>query len=269
MKYTSCKICSGTILPENSTNELVKCASCKLAFYENDFTDLDIDAYYKDVYEKEYHNFNNTAKNMSDGMNVKIGYNKSQVMKRVLANNPANIGEIGAGIGLIANYLKEKNVVYTGFEPVAHIVENAKKEGLNIEQADFTILKEHANKFDAIVAFEVIEHIDNLKNCLALIFDALKANGRFGFTVPNYDKRLNYANRGDKIYQSGPPLHVNFFTKESIAAMASLLNFKVEYLATRPFPQAQKTLKENLRLISRVVLGNFYGSTIFCMLKKD
>ncbi len=269
MKYTSCKICGGPIHEENKTNELVKCSSCKLTFYESDFTDIDIAAYYKSVYETEYTNFNNAEKNLNKGEDVRIGYNKGQVMKQVLKHHPKKIGEIGAGIGLIANFLRNKQVDYSGFEPVAHIAESGAQRGLNITQADFTVLAQYPSVFDTLLAFEVIEHLDNLADCIKLIHAALKPGGRFGFTVPNYDKRLNYAERGDKIYQSGPPLHVNFFTKESIEKMADLFNFKVDYLTVRAFPESQKTKKKLLRLFTRVFLGNFHGSTIFCVLRKD
>jgi 2-polyprenyl-3-methyl-5-hydroxy-6-metoxy-1,4-benzoquinol methylase len=268
MKYTSCKICDSAIHEENKTLQLVKCASCGITFYGNDLSDIDLDAYYKGVYESDYKNYGKAAANMSEGNNQTIGYNKAQIMSRILKDNPGSIVEFGAGVGIIANFLKNKHVPYQGFELVANVVAESRRQGLNIEQGDFTVLGNHKNQFNTVLAFEVIEHIDNLKLCLGLVHGALQENGRFGFTVPNYNKRLNYPHRGDSISQIGPPVHVNFFTMESIKNMAPLFGFKVEYIAERSFPQRQKKTKEFLRLILRKLTGKFHGPNIYCILRK-
>jgi SAM-dependent methyltransferase len=268
MKYTSCKICGNAIHEENKSLQLVKCVSCGITFYGSNLSGIDIDAYYKDVYESDYKNYRKAAANMSEGNNQTIGYNKAQIMSRILKDNPGSIVEFGAGVGIIANFLKNKNVSYQGFELVANVVAESRRQGLNIEQGDFTILAKYKNQFNTVLAFEVIEHIDNLKQCLSLAYDALQENGRFGFTVPNYDKRLNNPHRGDSISQIGPPVHVNFFTMESIRNIAVPFGFKIEYLAERSFPQRQKSMKEFLRLILRKLTGQFHGPNIYCILRK-
>lgn len=85
-----------------------------------------------------------------------------------------SILEIGCGSGWVGDYLKENGWTnYTGIDivPPADIVgdiRNWKAIGLKEES------------FDVIIAFEVVEHIDCFKECLAL----LKRNGMLMVTTP-------------------------------------------------------------------------------------
>ena len=86
----------------------------------------------------------------------------------------SNILEIGSGNGVLSTYLKNngwKNYISLDIEPPADIVGDIK----NWKQLE---LKE--NSYDYIIAFELIEHIDCVEECYAL----LKQDGKLLMTSP-------------------------------------------------------------------------------------
>ncbi|MES2776613.1 MAG: class I SAM-dependent methyltransferase [Bacteroidota bacterium] len=268
--YKKCKICSGEIRKVNNRYNLVSCKNCGIVFFEKDLKDFDIDGYYSKLYSdlSSYNNYSKQLEQLKQGAQPPLGFDKSWVLKRVLSKKPGEIAEIGCGIGFVGNYIQSKGIAYTGFEPAIQIAAAAKELGINVIQGTTDNLQDYREHFAAVLAFEVIEHIDNLKGAFAAIHSALKPSGRFGFTVPNYNKRLNFDKNGEEIYQSGPPLHINFFTVESIKTIAGEMGFEVEYIKERAFLQKQSTMKKNLRLLYLMGTGKFNGSTIYCVLKK-
>jgi SAM-dependent methyltransferase len=82
--------------------------------------------------------------------------------------------EIGSGIGWAGNYLKQNGWnYYSGIDiiPPAEIVGDIH---------NWKVLGLKENSFDIIIAFEVLEHVDCIKECLEL----LKPGGKLLLTTP-------------------------------------------------------------------------------------
>lgn len=156
-----------------------------------------------------------------------------------------------------------------GIEIDVKTVERAKKASLNIIQGDFKILKDIDEKFDSILAFEVMEHIQDLEELFTIATTKLQQNGYLGFTVPNYNKRLNYIGGHEKNYQSPPPIHLNFFTIESLKNIAEFYNFKVNFCVEKRFPYFNWNKIETYKHIIKALLGNYRGSTIIAVFQKN
>jgi 2-polyprenyl-3-methyl-5-hydroxy-6-metoxy-1,4-benzoquinol methylase len=92
--------------------------------------------------------------------------------------------EIGCGTGWVRNYLKEngwKNYVGIDLVPPADIIGDIRDwENLGLTE----------ETFDIIIAFEVVEHVNCLKECYKL----LKSGGKLMLTspVPHMDWILNF-----------------------------------------------------------------------------
>lgn len=268
MKYPFCKICNASIAEESEKFELVKCSNCEIVFYKDNLDNINLEEYYNGIYKSDYQNYQSQSSLLWNGKDVSVGYDKGKVLKHIIETKPKKVAEIGAGVGLVAKFFSIKEIEYIGFEPATVIAESAKSVGFNIYPKDFNALHDYPATFDSIVAFEVIEHIDKLDACFKAIDLSLKPKGLFGFTVPNYEKRLNYENPGESLHQPGPPLHVNFFTEQSIRKIAAHYKLKVIYLEVRKFPSVQLKVKTTLRLFTKMLTGSFYGSNIFCVLQK-
>lgn len=93
--------------------------------------------------------------------------------------------------------------------------------------ADFYSLKEIPNHFfDAVVCFDVIEHVDNPQKILKNIRQKLKPNGLLFLTTPN---RLGLAGRiiKNKFWGLVPQGHKNVFTLSQMEGLLKTAGFKI------------------------------------------
>ena len=270
--YNCCKICDAPINPLLPIKKIVECSKCKLIFFQENLSDEEVLKLYRDLYDSgndpAYHAHLRQQQLISRGLQPKMGYNKRVVIDKIIQSNLSSIAEIGAGVGVVGKYLTKRQFKYTGIELDEAIAMKANEAGINIQTGSFVNLQAYPNSFDALMAFEVIEHIDNLKLCLTLVYKALSGKGKFGFTVPNFNKRKNYKNAHESLYQPNPPVHVNFFTTENIPLILKFFGFRIEFIRTRPFPDLNFKRKQTYIHVLQALRGNFEGSTIMCIAVK-
>lgn len=268
--FTSCKVCKSEINTVNKKYNLIQCSSCKLVFSEKIFSTEDFESTYNKLYNLsgQYATHQKEFDNLKDNVKRNIGRPKLRIIDYLFDKKVHKICEIGAGVGIVANYLKNKKKEYVGVELDKKTVEKAQSLNLNIQHGDFSIIKNFPDKYDAIIAFEVIEHLQDLDYFFKIITEKLVDGGYLGFTVPNYDKRKNYKNPGDKIYQSGPPIHLNYFTIESIRNIAKLDQYEVVFCEAKKFPYLNWKNRDTYKFIFKALLNQYYGSTLMCVIQK-
>jgi SAM-dependent methyltransferase len=251
----------------------VQCSECRLIFSIEKTGAKEVADLYKTLYhsgnDPSYKTHIQQQQLIQKDRQPKLGYNKRKIIDKIVQGKPSRIGEIGAGVGLVGKYLSEKGYSYTGIELEESIAVAAAAAGINIQSGSFEKLREYPNTFDALLAFEVIEHIDDLKLCLDLINSSLKEKGEFGFTVPNFDKRKNDKNLSEELYQPNPPIHLNFFTTENIPLILKRVGFKTKFLKVRPLPDLVLSKKKTWLHLAKTLTGNFHGSTILCVAVKE
>lgn len=269
--YTTCKICKSSINKVNTKHNLSQCTHCALVFCENLFTNEHFEKTYNALYNdtSQYKAHQKEFENLKNKTPLHVGRPKKRILSYLLENDVKSFCEIGAGVGVVASYLLNKSVAYTGIELDKKTVEKAQSLGLNIQNGDFSMLHLLEDKFDAVVAFEVIEHLQDLDLFFKLVYSKLSDIGYLGFTVPNYDKRKNYKNPGNHIYQSGPPIHLNFFTIESIAKIAPLYNFHVVFCEAKKLPYLNLGNLKTYTDILKAGINRYHGSTLMCVLQKN
>lgn len=268
--FTSCKVCKSETTSINKKYNLIQCSSCKLVFAETIFSNTDFETTYNKLYNlsSQYAIHQKEFDKLKDNSNHNIGRSKLKIINYLSERKVNKICEIGAGVGIVANYLKNKKKDYVGVELDTKTVEKAQSLGLNIKNGDFSIIGNFPDKFEAIIAFEVIEHLQDLDLFFKIITEKLDDGGYLGFTVPNYDKRKNYRNFGEKIYQSGPPIHLNFFTKESIENIAQLYDYEVIFCKPKKFPYLNLKKKDTIIGVFKALFSKYYGSTLMCVIRK-
>jgi len=268
--YDNCKYCGGPIDLVNQKYNLVKCQNCYLVFSKVIFQQKE----FEETYDKLYNDKNPKYKlhTLTEYEQIKkgvfnIGYNR----RRIIHNNvfsDAQILEVGSGNGLMGCYIRHQfpKSIYTGIELDREISEKAKSFGLNIITGDFSVMETLEKKYDMVFMWEVLEHIQDLKKCIKLIEKRLKPEGKFIFSVPNYDKRTNYRDFGDSIFQDAPPIHLNFFTRENVEKIFSGSEFKILKINRKKLPYFNvKSLKE---MSLKILTFKYEGPTLFCVLEK-
>lgn len=269
--YNSCKVCGAPTTLINQRYNLVQCSDCQLIFCNQVFSDEELIKTYDELYNKStiYKRHQNEYINLKSNQNVKLGWGKRRPLQYVLDKNINSICEIGAGVGLVAMYLKKfKEIQYTGIELDKLTALKAQSLGLNVINGSFSILKDLPHNFDAIIGFEVLEHIQDLKHFFELVNGRLRPSGFLVFSVPNYSKKMNYNSESDKLYQDKPPVHLNFFTRENITRILDKSGFSVELLKVKSLPYLNLNVRGTYRQLFLALFGNYEGPTIICVARR-
>lgn len=274
--YSKCKFCNSNYNLKLEKYNLVECESCKLIFCKKQFSQKEIENVYDFLYNKkgdshyDMHSKEEFTK-LKDGKIPNIGYNRKRFIDKCIINKSNSVLEVGSGIGLIGSYLKSKGVLdYLGLEIDYNTYKKSKELGLNTTHADFSYMKNINKNFDIIMLWEVLEHIQDLGLFLKLAMDKLKTKGVLLFSVPNFKKIHNYDSvlTGDNLFQDEPPIHLNFFTKESLSNILTQKGFFVNNIYVKRTPYLNFKSAHFYKMLYKSIHSKYQGSTIYVMATK-
>ena len=129
--------------------------------------------------------------------------------------------DVGGGSGRFLKFVKDH---HPEFEPtLIEVNENlcsVAREVFGLKTFNGTIeqLKLEGGKFDVVVSIATIEHIFDPASYLANIRSVLKDGGILYMTMPRLG-RLARTFSTSAVYDVTPPLHLNFFDRESMKAI--------------------------------------------------
>lgn len=271
-QFEKCKVCDSEIELINAKYNLVKCNKCELIFSKKKYTTQEIisiynklynrsDSHYAKHFEKEYIKLKNREK-------IYVGRNRSNLILKNVKEN-TNLLEIGSGVGLVAVFIRQnyKNLNYLGIEIDTSAFQKSKELGINAVNTDFSFIKNLNFKNDTIMLWEVIEHLQDLKEFLNLSYQNLNNNGKLIFSTPNYDKIKNYENK-DSIYQDPPPIHLNFFTKENLENILRITGYKSILVKKKKRPYFNLKSKDFYINFIKSIFGKYEGSTLYVIATK-
>lgn len=112
-----------------------------------------------------------------------------QLFGRYIGNKPAAILEIGCGTGYVLKGLKTRfpNYILTGSEIHLEGIKFAQKRLPTIEFIQLDAMEmPFENTFEGVGAFDVLEHIEEDVRVMKEVYKALKPNGYFVISVPQY-----------------------------------------------------------------------------------
>ena len=271
MEYKECKICKSEVKLINEKYNLGECDSCKLIFCLKIYSQNEFIALYDKLYNNEnakYSSYSLVEYNMLvENRKIKIGFYRSKLLKKHVLNGKCkSVLEIGSGVGLIGSYIRKENekIKYLGIEIDKESYDKSQFLKLNTIHDDFTAIDNIKETFDVIMLWEVFEHLQDLNLFMELAYKRLNVDGKIILSTPNYNKICNYPKRDmDAIYQDGPLVHLNFFTKESIKTIFEFNQFKNCKVTVKKFPYLEiKTFNFYINCFT-AIFNRFYGSTIF------
>ena len=129
---------------------------------------------------------------------------------------PANILEIGCGTGYVSSFLAQKGYHVTGCEFYKQAIDMS-WSGYDKVRGDATSLPFHAESFDIVCLFDVIEHFNGEAQLLEEAHRVLKKDGIIVITVPARSELWSYV---DEISS-----HKRRYTNEDLTAILAKTSF--------------------------------------------
>lgn len=108
---------------------------------------------------------------------------------------PLSVLEVGAGFGLLSKMLDEQGYSVTALEPY---VQPQYAVGTGVKHISKTLnqfVHTNTEKFDCIILFDVLEHVDDLHSTIQQIQAMLKPDGVVIIQTPNYKSLMQYLSR--------------------------------------------------------------------------
>ncbi|EKD74627.1 MAG: cyclopropane-fatty-acyl-phospholipid [uncultured bacterium] len=158
--------------------------------------------------------------------------------------------EIGFGNGAFLGWCLGKSVHYIGIEAIPILRDRAQQKGVevfsDINDLDFEIFK---NSFDLIVAFNVIEHIEqkDLPEFFLKIRSLLKSAAYFIARFPNGDSPFGRMN------QHGDLTHVTTLGRHKLFQLAMMAEFEVIRVAAPKLLLQRGLMKKIKRMAGNIL----------------
>lgn len=149
--------------------------------------------------------------------------------------------DLGCGNGLMMDVLRSKGCVLEGIDIAPSVVRTARKKGFTTHQLSLEGKWAHkiTNKFDLVMASEIIEHIFDTDRFLEEIRKVLTKNGELIITTPNV---ASLGRRALLLLGKNPILeitarksdvgHIRYFTRSEMRNLVSEHGFVVDHLSS-------------------------------------
>lgn len=207
-------------LKETSEIHLYECGDSKLRFFVP-FGLTGSGYFYQQLQQFDWYYTN-------DKWEYDIALKDLEIRSRVL--------EVGCGAGYFLNRLRKRGQFdLYGLELNPEAVAMGQEQGLPIflkTLAQFS--REQDNSFDAICAFQVLEHLSDIQDFLSNILKLLRPGGKLIVSVPNNQSFLKFA-KEDLLNM--PPHHLTQWNREALSYISKILPLKVTHILSEPLAE--------------------------------
>ncbi len=242
-----CPLCGGEIRQtykgligyvEGSVFDLYECQKCEASFsnplksddyvYDHIYSQAqDIPGYERYVrYSKLVKQVSNPLKALSNAENVY--WSIREALEIHFPTKDISIAEIGSGLGYLTYSLNRAGYKAKGIDISSEAVEKAKASyGDYYEAGDIFLLSNtYKKQYDCVVMTELIEHVEDPKAFISTALTMLKDGGKLIITTPN----KSWTPKGYLWGSDIPPIHLWWFSEESIKQLADSLNKKCDLI---------------------------------------
>lgn len=148
-----------------------------------------------------------------------------------LSRDKGNILDIGAGTGEFLLVAKNDGWKTYGIEPSEKAKSIGEKKGISFYE-DFSTFEK--NSFDVITMWHVLEHVPNLEETIAQLYQYIKPSGTIIIAVPNFK---SYDAKYYKEYWAAydVPIHLWHFSKTAIRKLFLKHNLELERIIPMKF----------------------------------
>lgn len=194
---------------------LYSCKQCRLRFRYPRLTKDELDRLYRSGVDN---NWSSGEKTRRDWEIVSTIIRKNKSTGRVL--------DVGCFDGEFLLSLGE-NYDLSGIEVNSGAVQKAQSSGINIIRQDYEALMEITDRYDVVVAIDVIEHVPNPKEFLGNLVSLLAPGGIVVLSTGNTDS-LSWRFMGNRYWYCANPEHISFINPFWILKTCDELGFEVK-----------------------------------------
>jgi 2-polyprenyl-3-methyl-5-hydroxy-6-metoxy-1,4-benzoquinol methylase len=253
-----CRLCGGTVVKIGEgcagyrapdVYDVYDCTVCRSAFVSPMRADESI---YDVIYERRadipgyvmYEMFAKRVRKRRDPLKFLAAYLDIfwSVEQFVLTSPAKRILEVGCGLGYLTYALVKRGYDVVGIDVSTRAIEQARRSyGPYFREEALAEIVASGERFDAVIMTEVIEHVEDPASLLREAMSVLRPGGELFLTTPNRD----YFAAGTLWQTEAPPVHLWWFSEDSMAIVAERLDAKVELTDFREYNRHHPDLLAN------------------------
>jgi len=203
--------------------QVLECCRCRHQFSNPAHWPDDLAAEYEELEDHEYISLLHVKKRT---------FSRAADVVSRFAPAPATILEIGSYAGIFLKECRDRGYSVTGIEPSRWGVRHSREEGLDVHlgTAEGALVDGALGRFDVVVSWDVLEHV---RDPIRFIRQAANHVRPGGYLIVSTLDRTNWFARlmGSR-WPWIIPMHLHYFDKESVVAMAEACDFA--FVATQP-----------------------------------
>ena len=226
----------GNVLTSIKNFKILDCENCKFIHCHPIPDKKKLDLFYK----KKFYSYNRKKNYFSNQMKQinwwnKIFERRLEKFKTIL-NKKGSIIDIGCGPGFFLKTANKNGWKVSGIDPSSLAITYAKQKLKlkNVKTLDYEDLIYEKKKYDVVYTNGVIEHLENPKKFLDVLFKILKKKGLIFLSAANDFNIFQYMSlkKSKTPWWIVPPEHINYFRVNDINKIFDKKKFKLKYLNT-------------------------------------
>lgn len=246
MEHAICIVCSNKQLkPLNSYKRafLVKCAGCGMVFSQKIPSNEELTKIYTN-----YPRFTSLPP-----LTVKRYNELLDKMEPFRRTN--NLLDLGCSNGLFLECAKQRGWNVFGTEYAQESIDYCADRNIKVFKSDQMPDDFFKLSFDVVTSFEVIEHINNPNEDMALVNKVLRKGGAFYFTTPNFNS-ISRIILKEKWNVIDYPEHLSYYTPSSIHFFLNANGYKKNFLITTGISFTRFSQSMNSEAVSKSIPVN-------------
>tara|TARA_B100001540_G_C15586301_1_gene541873 strand:- start:204 stop:812 length:609 start_codon:yes stop_codon:yes gene_type:complete len=158
--------------------------------------------------------------------------NRKKIYEKLIKRSCEKILEVGCGPGVFYKPWSELNVEWKGIEINPYWIKFGEKNGVPVLNKSMDSIEE---KFDVVMAHQVIEHVENPVEFMNNIKSILKPGGIVHLELPNQFSLSARLRKISPIISNDygfiqPPMHLRAYSKKTIKFLFDSLGLKSKML---------------------------------------